>query len=43
LDRNETALRFHPSIGAVPMDGWTGYRLSGEALARLGSTDRREE
>jgi GNAT superfamily N-acetyltransferase len=36
LDWNETALGFYRSIGAVPMTGWTGYRLSGEALAELG-------
>ena len=42
LDWNETAIRFYRSIGAVPMDGWTGYRLSGEAMAALGSTDQRD-
>ena len=41
LDWNETAIRFYRSLGAVPMDGWTGYRLSGQALAALGSTDHR--
>ena len=39
LDWNELALRFYRSLGAVPMDGWTGYRLSGEALAALGAAD----
>jgi GNAT superfamily N-acetyltransferase len=39
LNWNESAIRFYQSIGAVPMDGWTGYRLSGEALKALGSTD----
>ena len=39
LDWNETAIRFHPSLGAVPMDRCTGYRLSGKALAAQGSTD----
>jgi GNAT superfamily N-acetyltransferase len=43
LDWNEPALRFYRSLGAVPMDEWIGYRLSGEALAALGSTDLREE
>ena len=42
LDWNESAIRFYESIGAVPMDEWTGYRLTGEALAALGSTDYRE-
>ena len=39
LDWNETAIRFYASLGAVPMDGWTGYRLTGEALEALGATD----
>ena len=37
LDWNESAIRFYESIGAVPMDEWTGYRLSGEALTELGA------
>jgi len=40
LDWNQSAIRFYESVGAVPMDEWTGYRLTGEALAALGSTDR---
>ena len=43
LDWNETAIRFYESIGAVPMDEWTGYRLTGEALAALGSKDHPAE
>ena len=43
LDWNESALRFYRSLGAVPMDEWTGYRLSGDALAVLGSADDRKE
>jgi len=35
LDWNEAALRFYRSLGAVPMDEWTGYRLAGPALAEL--------
>lgn len=35
LDWNESAIRFYRSIGAVPMDDWTVYRLTGDALARL--------
>jgi GNAT superfamily N-acetyltransferase len=35
LDWNETALRLYRSIGAVPLDEWTGYRLSGAALDAL--------
>ena len=43
LDWNQSAIRFYQSLGAVPMDEWTGYRLSGEALAALGSTDHWQE
>lgn len=35
LDWNETALRLYRSVGAVPLDEWTTYRLSGSALAQL--------
>ena len=37
LDWNEPAIQFYQSIGAKPMDGWTGYRMSGETLLRFGS------
>ncbi len=43
LDWNQSAIRFYQSLGAVPMDQWIGYRLSGEALAALGSPDHREK
>ena len=33
LDWNEPAVRFYRSVGAAPVDGWTVYRLTGEALA----------
>ena len=32
LDRNQPAIDFYRSLGAVAMDEWTVYRLSGEAL-----------
>ena len=35
LDWNEPSIRFYKSLGAVPMDEWTGYRLIGDALYRL--------
>lgn len=35
LDWNEPSLAFYRSLGAVPMDGWTVQRLSGEALTTL--------
>ncbi len=37
LDWNAPAIGFYRSIGAVPKDEWTVYRLDGEALARLGA------
>lgn len=35
LDWNEPSIEFYKSLGAVAMDDWTGYRLSGEALEQL--------
>ena len=35
LDWNEEAIRFYRSLGAVAMDEWTVYRVTGEALTRL--------
>ncbi len=37
LDWNEPALRFYRSLGAVALEEWVGYRLSGPALAALGA------
>ena len=36
LDWNEPAIGFYRALGAVGQDEWTKYRLSGDALARLG-------
>nr|WP_322796270.1 GNAT family N-acetyltransferase [Tepidiforma sp.] len=36
LDWNAPAIGFYRSLGAVPMEEWTTYRLTGEALERLG-------
>lgn len=36
LDWNESAIRFYRSLGAQPMEDWTVFRLTGDALARLG-------
>jgi len=35
LDWNEPAIGFYKKLGAVPMDEWTVYRLSGDTLAKL--------
>ena len=37
LDWNRPAIGFYESLGARPNSEWTVYRLTGEALARLGS------
>lgn len=36
LDWNSPAIAFYRSLGAVPMEEWTVFRLSGDALDRLG-------
>jgi GNAT superfamily N-acetyltransferase len=36
LDWNTPAQDFYRGLGAVPMDGWTVWRLTGDPLARLG-------
>ncbi|OFW15253.1 MAG: hypothetical protein A3F70_13000 [Acidobacteria bacterium RIFCSPLOWO2_12_FULL_67_14] len=40
LDWNAPAIGFYRSLGAVPMDEWTVYRLTGEALRRLADEER---
>lgn len=35
LDWNESAINFYKRIGAIPMDEWTVYRVTGEALDKL--------
>ena len=35
LDWNEPSIRFYRRLGAVPMDAWTKYRLTGEALQKV--------
>ncbi|MET9021064.1 GNAT family N-acetyltransferase [Actinopolymorpha sp. NPDC004070] len=36
LDWNEPSIGFYRSLGAVPMEEWTVFRLTDDALARLG-------
>ena len=40
LDWNEPSINFYRSLGAVPMDGWSTFRLTGEALGAFGSDDK---
>lgn len=35
LDWNEPAIGFYKSLGAVPLDDWTIFRVRGEALEKL--------
>jgi GNAT superfamily N-acetyltransferase len=35
LDWNEPSIEFYKGLGAVPMDEWTVYRVSGDALPKL--------
>ena len=35
LDWNKPAIDFYKALGAVPMDEWTIFRVTGEALKRL--------
>jgi len=39
LDWNEPAIAFYKSLGAIAMDEWTTYRLTGEALESLGNAE----
>jgi GNAT superfamily N-acetyltransferase len=38
LDWNEPAIGFYKSLGAVPQDEWTVFRVTGDALTRLART-----
>ena len=35
LDWNEPSIRFYQSLGAEPMDDWTVFRVTGDALTAL--------
>jgi GNAT superfamily N-acetyltransferase len=35
LDWNEPSIAFYKALGAAPMDDWTTYRVTGEALEAL--------
>lgn len=37
LDWNQRAIDFYKALGAQPMAEWTIFRMSGDALARLGA------
>ena len=37
LDWNEPSINFYKSMGAVPMSDWTVFRVTGDALKKLGT------
>ncbi len=39
LDWNQAAIDFYRNLGAVPMNEWTIFRVTGEALKRLAEED----
>jgi GNAT superfamily N-acetyltransferase len=41
LDWNEPSIEFYRAMGAVSMDEWTVFRVSGEALNQLGEARNR--
>lgn len=40
LDWNEAAIKFYKNLGAIPMDEWTVFRVTGEALDELAKKDK---
>jgi GNAT superfamily N-acetyltransferase len=42
LDWNEPSIAFYKGLGAVPLNDWTAYRLTGEALKKLAALSRDE-
>jgi GNAT superfamily N-acetyltransferase len=43
LDWNAPSIAFYKSLGSVPMDEWTVFRVTGDALAELAEGERCEE
>lgn len=43
LDWNKPSIDFYLSLGAKPMDEWTVYRVSGDALTQLAGEDAKEQ
>ncbi len=41
LDWNTPSIEFYRAVGAVPMDGWTVFRLTDDALAAFAADGRR--
>lgn len=43
LHWNKSAIGFYEKLGAIPMNEWAVYRLSGESLARLAQESGRDK
>lgn len=43
LDWNEPSIQFYRSLGAIPMEEWIVYRLTGEALTNFANKSISEE
>ncbi|MGD1097371.1 MAG: GNAT family N-acetyltransferase [Bryobacteraceae bacterium] len=43
LDWNEPSIQFYKRLGAVPMDQWTRFRLTGDAITRLADSSFRHQ
>ena len=43
LDWNEPAIRFYENLGARAMNGWTIFRVTGDALSSLANEDSRPD
>lgn len=39
LDWNQPAINFYKSLGAIPMDEWTVYRATGDALEKMAAAN----
>jgi GNAT superfamily N-acetyltransferase len=40
LNWNEPAIKFYRTLGAMPLDEWTVYRLTRDGIARLAETEQ---
>lgn len=43
LDWNAPSIAFYSSLGAVPMKGWSVYRMTGSAITRLANSNSKIE
>jgi GNAT superfamily N-acetyltransferase len=43
LDWNEPSIQFYKRLGAAPMDQWTRFRLTGDAIKQLAGSSSRHQ